>query len=109
MEINYDRTLGEEFGLPPVEYADIAINELQFSIRVSKRLQRDNIHTVADLLNTTTEHLMGLAEFDPRSDLHVLSRPCSSLLLRSFCILQGSIQRTTRLTIRNEWTRFLEE
>lgn len=63
MEINYDRTLGEEFELNPAEYADIAIKELHFSVRVSNRLQRDNIHTVADLLNTTTEHLMGLSGF----------------------------------------------
>lgn len=63
MEINYDRTLGEEFELNPAEYADIAIKELHFSVRVSNRLQRDNIHTVADLLNTTGEHLMVLSGF----------------------------------------------
>ena len=63
MEINYDRTFGEEFGLNPAEYADIAIKELHFSVRVSNRLQRDNIHTVADLLNTTGEHLMVLSGF----------------------------------------------
>lgn len=63
METNNHRTLGEEFELNPAEYADIAIKELHFSVRVSNRLQRDNIHTVADLLNTTTEHLMGLSGF----------------------------------------------
>ena len=63
METNNHRTLGEEFELNPAEYADIAIKELRFSVRVSNRLQRDNIHTVADLLNTTTEHLMGLSGF----------------------------------------------
>ena len=63
MEMNYHRTLGEEFGLNPAEYADIAIKELHFSVRVSNRLQRDSIHTIADLLNTTTEHLMGLSGF----------------------------------------------
>lgn len=63
METNNHRTLGEEFELNPAEYADIAIKELHFSVRVSNRLQRDNIHTVADLLNTTIEHLMGLSGF----------------------------------------------
>ena len=63
METNHCRTLGEEFQLNPDEYADIAITELRFSVRVSNRLRRDNIHTVADLLNTTTEHLMGLTGF----------------------------------------------
>ena len=63
MEINYERTLGEEFELKPTEYADIAVKELNFSVRVSNRLQRDNIHTIADLLNTTIEHLMGLSGF----------------------------------------------
>lgn len=63
MEMNYHRTLGEEFGLNPAEYADIAIKEHHFSVRVSNRLQRDSIHTIADLLNTTTEHLMGLSGF----------------------------------------------
>lgn len=63
MEINYDRTFGEEFKLNPAEYADIAVKELNFSVRVSNRLQRDNIHTVADLLNTTGEHLMMMSGF----------------------------------------------
>ena len=38
METNNHRTLGEEFELNPAEYADIAIKELHFSVRVSNRL-----------------------------------------------------------------------
>ena len=54
MEINYHRTLGEEFGLNPAEYADIAIKELHFSVRVSNRLQRDSIHNIKILRLPTT-------------------------------------------------------
>lgn len=63
MEMNFYRTLAEEFSLNPAEYTDIPVKELHFSVRVSNCLQRDNIHTVADLLNTTTEQLMGLSGF----------------------------------------------
>ena len=78
MEIYSSRSLGEELSLNPAEYENVSITELNFSVRVSNRLQRDNIHTVAELLNTTTEHLLGLSGLG-KNCLEEIARTLSQL------------------------------
>jgi hypothetical protein len=86
MEINSCRSLGEEFSLNPAEYENVPITGLDFSVRVSNRLQRDNIRTVAELLNTTVEHLMGLSG---------LGKNCLDEIARTLSQLPDMLFQTT--------------
>lgn len=63
MDLVSDIPLGEQLGLVPENYADMALSELSFSVRVVNRLMSGSITTVSDLLKHKPETLMGIWSF----------------------------------------------
>ncbi len=55
--------LWEQLGLIPENYADMAVAELSFSVRVVNVFKNNSITTVSDLLKLKPETLMGIRNF----------------------------------------------
>lgn len=62
-----DISLGEQLGLVPENYADMAAAELPFSIRIINVFKNNSIATVSDLLKLKPETLMRLKNFGRNS------------------------------------------
>ena len=56
-------TLGEKYGINPEEYVDVELVSIPFSARVTNALMRNQITTVALLLQSTEEQLRGIRNF----------------------------------------------
>lgn len=67
MNIASDIPLGEQLGLSPEDYEDMAVSELPFSIRIINVFKNNSIATVSDLLKLKPETLMGLKNFGRNS------------------------------------------
>ena len=63
MDMASDIPLWEQFGLVPENYADMAVAELPFSVRVVNVFKHNSITTVSDLLKLKPETLMGIRNF----------------------------------------------
>lgn len=63
MEIASGIPLWEQLELIPEEYADMAVTELPFSVRVVNVFKNNSITTVFDLLKLKPETLMGIRNF----------------------------------------------
>ncbi len=63
MDLNSNISFGEQFPLKTEYFADVAVEELNLSIRATKRLMTNNILTIGDLLDTKPETLMGIKGF----------------------------------------------
>lgn len=63
MGIASDIPLWEQLGLAPENYADMAVAELPFSVRVVNVFKHNGIITVSDILKLKPEILMGLKNF----------------------------------------------
>lgn len=70
--VNRIETTKQEIA-PAEPYADIAIEELQLSIRPYNCLKRAQINTVADLLNYSPKNLLNLKNFGQKSAKEVFS------------------------------------
>lgn len=66
--------LWEQLGLVPENYADMAVSELPFSIRIINVFKNNSITTVSDLLKLKPETLMGLKNFGRNSMDEVVGR-----------------------------------
>lgn len=55
--------LWEQLGLAPENYADMAVAELPFSVRVVNIFKHNSITTVSDLLKLKPETLIGIRNF----------------------------------------------
>lgn len=56
-------TLGDKYGMDPEDYVDLEVASIPFSVRVSNVLMRNEITTVALLLQKTEEQLQNLRNF----------------------------------------------
>lgn len=56
-------TLGEKYGMKPDDFLDVEIASIPFSVRVSNVLMRNNITTIALLLQKSEEQLQSLRNF----------------------------------------------
>lgn len=56
-------TLGEKYGMDPDDFLDVEIASIPFSVRVSNVLMRNNITTIALLLQKSEEQLQSLRNF----------------------------------------------
>lgn len=63
MDTASDIPLWEQLGLVPENYADMAVSELPFSVRVINVFKNNSITTVSDLLRLRLETLMGIRNF----------------------------------------------
>ena len=74
MDMASDIPFGEQLGLVPENYADMAVSELPFSIRIINVFKNNSITTVSDLLKLKPETLMGLKNFGRNSMDEVIGR-----------------------------------
>ena len=92
MDIASDIPLWEQLGLVPENYADMAVSELPFSVRVVNIFKNNSITTVSNLLKLKPETLMGIKNFGRNCMDEVVVRLCSlpkeSLPERGHCKLQ---------------------
>lgn len=92
MDMASDIPLGEQLGLVPENYADMAVSELPFSIRIINVFKNNSITTVSDLLKLKPETLMGLKNFGRNSMDEVIGRlrslPKEPLLERGYLKLK---------------------
>ena len=63
MDIASGIPLWEQLELIPEKYADMAVTELPFSVRVVNAFKNNSITTVSDLLKLKPETLMGIRNF----------------------------------------------
>lgn len=63
MDVASSIPLWEQLGLVPENYADIAVTELPFSVRIINIFKHNSITTVSDLLKLKPETLMGIRNF----------------------------------------------
>lgn len=63
VELDFSVTFAEQYGIDPREYLDVYVASFPFSVRISNRLQSNNITTVAELLEKTPRDLMQISGF----------------------------------------------
>ena len=92
MDTASDIPLWEQLGLVPENYADMAVSELPFSVRVINVFKNNSITTVSDLLRLRPETLMGIRNFGRNCMDEVVGRlrslPKEPLLERGHCKFQ---------------------
>ena len=86
-------TLGEQYGIDPDDFLDVDVLSISFSARVANVLRRNNITTVALLLQKTETQLRSMRNFGKThmdeivGKLLTLSQPmtdCTELVSKSF-------------------------
>lgn len=63
MELDYSVSFAEQYKINPLEYIDVHVTSLPFSVRITNRFQGNNISTVAELLEKTPGELMQISGF----------------------------------------------